>query len=86
MEFSFEPIKTSRNLRYTLGKEITTNKYYLSFLVSPANHSYIEYEEYYEVSEEQFHLFISDEEKLIRFIENFRSGRNKLRLFRLASK
>lgn len=86
MEFSFEPIKISRNLRYTLEKEITTNKYYLSFLVSLANHRYAEYEEYYKISEEEFYLFISDEERLIRFVENFRLGINKLRSFRLVSK
>lgn len=82
MNFIFDPIKISRNLRYTLGKETTTNKYYLSFLVSPANHRYVEDEEYYEISEEQFNLFINDEEKLLQFIESFRAGSIKLRLFR----
>ena len=82
MNFIFDPIKINRNLKHSLGKELTTNKYYLSFLVSPANHRYVEYEEYYEISEEEFNLFINNEEKLLQFIESFRSGGNKLKLFR----
>lgn len=82
MNFIFDPIKISRNLNYALGKELTTNKYYLSFLVSPANHRYVEYEDYYEISEEEFNLFINNEEKLLQFIESFRSDGNKLKLFR----
>lgn len=82
MNFIFDPIKINRNLKYSLGEELTTNKYYLSFLVSPANHRYVEYEEYYEISEEEFNLFINNEERLLQFIESFRSGGNKLKLFR----
>lgn len=43
MKFSYKPIKISRSLKYTLGKELTTNKYYLSFLVSPDNQRYVGY-------------------------------------------
>ena len=82
MKFSYEPIKISRSLKYTLGKELTTNKYYLPFLVSPDNQRYVEYEEYYEISQEKFKLFISDEESLVRLIKNYRLGVNKLKLFR----
>lgn len=60
MNFIFDPIIISRNLKYALGKELTTDKYYLSFLVSPANRRYVEYEEYYEISEEEFNLFINN--------------------------
>ena len=42
MRYEFENVKISREKRYSLGKETTTNKYYLSFPVSPPNQRYVE--------------------------------------------
>ena len=63
-------------LKYTLGKETVTEKYYLSFLVSPATKRYVEYEEYYEISLKQINDFLNDEQILLEFIEDCRKGKN----------
>lgn len=76
MIYNFEPTKISREFRYTLGKETTTERYYLSFLVSPPTKRYVEYEEYYEISYNQLNLFLDDEQKLLYFIEDCRKGKN----------
>lgn len=82
MDYNFEPMKISRKFRYTLGKETTTRKYYLSFLVSPMTKRYVEYEEYYEISFEQFNTFIDKEAELLEFIENcMRGHKNELKIF-----
>ena len=72
MRYEFEDIKISREKRYSLGKETTTNKYYLSFPVSPPNHRYVEYEEYYKISSEQLSDFLETEDSLIEFLEKCR--------------
>ncbi|CAM4131755.1 hypothetical protein PSAR109036_10565 [Psychrobacter arenosus] len=76
MIYDFEPTKISREFRYTLGKETTTERYYLSFLVSPPTKRYVEYEEYYEISFEQINIFLNDEQNLLKFIEDCRRGKN----------
>lgn len=70
MKFNFEPIKISRKFRYTLGKETVTEKYYISFLVSPATKRYVEYEKYYEISLKQVDDLLNDEQCLLEFIED----------------
>ena len=72
MRYEFKNIMTTREKRYSLGKETTTNKYYLSFPVSPPNHRYVEYEEYYEISSEQLSKFLENEDPLIEFLEKCR--------------
>lgn len=69
MKYNFEDIKVNRELRYTLGKETTTEKYYLSF---PVRNSYVDYIEYYEISTEQLNLFINNEEELLVFLDECR--------------
>lgn len=54
MKLNFEPTKISKEFRYTLGKETNHDKYFVSFMMSPALHRYVEYEDYYEISFEQF--------------------------------
>lgn len=82
MIYNFKPIKISREFRYTLGKETITEKYYLSFLVSPATKRYVEYEEYYEISHKQLTSFLDNEQELLYFIEDCRKGKkNELMIF-----
>lgn len=82
MTYNFEPMKISRKFRYTLGKEMTTRKYYLSFLVSPMTKRYVEYEEYYAISFEQFNTFTNNEVELLCFIEKCMKGnKDELRMF-----
>ena len=72
MRYEFENMKISREKRYSLGKETTTNKYYLSFPVSPPNQRYVEFEEYYEISSEQLDEFLENEDALIEFLDKCR--------------
>lgn len=82
MRYEFTSVKVSREKRYTLGKEIITDKYYLSFPVSPPDHRYVEYEEYYEISFEQFNVFMNSEERLLLFIiDCVRKKNDKLMTF-----
>ena len=73
MRYEFENVKISREKRYSLGKETTTNKYYLSFPVSPPNQRYVEFEEYYEISSEQLDEFLENEDVLIEFLVKCRT-------------
>ena len=72
MRYEFKNLKISREKRYSLDRETTTNKYYLSFPVSPPNHRYVEYEEYYEISFEQLNEFLKNEDSLIEFLDQCR--------------
>ncbi len=69
MRYEFESIKVSREKRYTLGKETTTDKYYLSF---PVRNSYVDYIEYYKISHEQLNEFLIDECLLLEFLNKCR--------------
>jgi len=66
MRYEFQDVKVSREKRYALGRETTTDKHYLSF---PVRNSYVDYIEYYEISLEQFNLFLTNEDLLIEFLD-----------------
>lgn len=69
MHYNFSDIKVSKEERYALGKEITTDKYYLSF---PLRNGYVDYSEYYEISPEQLDEFLTNEDVLIDFLTKCR--------------
>ena len=62
MSYDFKDVKINREFRYSLGKEITTGKCYLSF---PVRNSYVDYIEYYELSLEQLNIFMKNEEDFL---------------------
>ena len=66
MSYDFKDVKINREFRYSLGKEITTGKCYLSF---PVRNSYVDYIEYYELSLEQLNIFMKNEEELLDFLD-----------------
>ncbi len=67
----------SRSDRYSLGIEKDSGKYYLSIPVS--NHL-VDYEEYYELSEDEFQLFERDGNSAKNFAEECRKRNHDSRL------
>lgn len=56
----------SRDDRYSLGVESTSGRYYASI---PVSNGIVDYEEYYEISNEQYRTFLNDRTAAIEFVE-----------------
>jgi hypothetical protein len=65
----FEDKYFSRDDRYSLGIESTSGRYYASM---PVSNGIVDYEEYYEITPDQFHVFMSDRDAAIEFVESCR--------------
>ena len=59
----------SRKDRYSLGVETTSRRNYASI---PVSNGLVDYEEYYEITADQFHGFSRDREAALAFIESCR--------------
>jgi hypothetical protein len=59
----------SREDRYSLGVETTSDRHYASI---PVSNGIVDYEEYYEITPNQYHLFLSDSGAAIEFVESCR--------------
>ncbi|WP_375489440.1 hypothetical protein [uncultured Mycobacterium sp.] len=56
----------SREDRYSLGIETTSGRYYASI---PVSNGIVDYEEYYEITPEQYRAFLDDRHAAIDFVE-----------------
>jgi hypothetical protein len=59
----------SRQNRYSLGVDEVSGRHYASL---PVSTGVVDYEEYYELTDEQFALFLADSASAVRFIEECR--------------
>jgi hypothetical protein len=57
---------TSTADRYSIGVELRSGRYYLSI---PVSSGVVDYEEYYELTEDQYRQFLADKELTIEFAE-----------------
>lgn len=62
----FEDTYFSREDRYSIGVESTTGRYYASI---PVSNGIVDYEEYYELTPDQYHQFLNDRGAAVDFIE-----------------
>lgn len=62
----FDDTYFSREHRYSLGVEAVSGRHYASI---PVSNGIVDYEEYYELSGDQYDAFLRDESAAIGFIE-----------------
>ncbi|HEY1839507.1 MAG TPA: hypothetical protein VGG53_04660 [Mycobacterium sp.] len=65
----FDDTYFSRDDRYSLGVESTSGRKYASI---PVSNGVVDYEEYYEITSDQYHEFLSDRNAAIQFVESCR--------------
>lgn len=66
----FKDLFANKESRYSLGREEGSARYYLSI---PVSNSFVDYEEYYEISQADFNLFLSNTEQAAFFADECRS-------------
>ena len=59
----------SREDRYSLGVEATSERHYASI---PVSNGIVDYEEYYEITPDQYQVFLSNKDAAIEFVESCR--------------
>lgn len=69
--------KFSRELRFSIGIEQESSKYFISF---PAYNGMVEYEEYYEISQQEFHNFSLDLNNASAILQRCRERKEENRL------
>jgi hypothetical protein len=62
----FDDTYFSRDDRYSIGVESTSGGYYASI---PVSNGIVDYEEYYELSQDQYDNFLNDSAAAIEFVE-----------------
>jgi hypothetical protein len=62
----FDDVFFSREDRYSIGVESTSGRYYASI---PVSNGIVDYEEYYELTEDQYQEFLRDKAAAIAFVE-----------------
>ena len=62
----FEDTYFSREDRYSIGVESTSGRFYASI---PVSNGIVDYEEYYELTPDQYHEFLRDSPAAIKFVE-----------------
>ena len=65
----FEDTYFSKEDRYPLGIESTSGRHYVSI---PVSNGIVDYEEYYEITPDEYHLFLSDKAAAVEFVESCR--------------
>ena len=65
----FEDAYFSREHRYSIGIESMLGRYYASI---PVSNGIVDYEEYYELTSDQYHEFLRDENAALEFVEDCR--------------
>lgn len=65
----FDDTFFSRDDRYSLGIESTSGRHYASI---PVSNGIVDYEEYYEITPEQYQGFLGDPAAAIEFVESCR--------------
>lgn len=59
----------SKEDRYSLGVEALSGQYYASI---PVSNGIVDYEEYFEITPDQYHAFLNNRDAAIEFIESCR--------------
>ncbi len=62
----FDDIFFSKEDRYSIGVESTSGRYYASI---PVSNGIVDYEEYYELTEDQYRNFLGDRGAAVAFVE-----------------
>ncbi|WP_081292887.1 hypothetical protein [Mycobacterium colombiense] len=62
----FDDTYFSREDRYSIGIESTSGRYYASI---PVSNGIVDYEEYYELTPDQYQQFLGDRKTAVEFIE-----------------
>lgn len=65
----FDDTYFSREDRYSIGVESMSGRYYASI---PVSNGIVDYEEYYELTPDQYHAFLRDSAAAIQFVEAYR--------------
>jgi hypothetical protein len=65
----FEDTYFSKEDRYSLGIESTSGRHYVSI---PVSNGIVDYEEYYEITPDEYQLFLSDKAAAVEFVESCR--------------
>ncbi|MGB8206538.1 MAG: hypothetical protein WCF69_02845 [Mycobacterium sp.] len=65
----FEDTYFSKEDRYSLGIESTSGRHYVSI---PVSNGIVDYEEYYEITPDEYHQFLSDKAAAVEFVESCR--------------
>lgn len=62
----FDDTFFSREDRYSIGVESMSGRYYVSI---PVSNGIVDYEEYYQITEDEYHRFLHDKAAAIGFAE-----------------
>ena len=73
----FTDIKFSKSKRFSIGQEENSGKYYLSF---PVSNQLVEYEEYYEITVNEFNDYIQNLDNAIPLLEKCKQHKEDHRL------
>jgi hypothetical protein len=65
----FDDTYFSREDKYSLGIESTSGRQYASI---PVSNGIVDYEEYYEITPDQYRAFLSDRDAAIEFVQSCR--------------
>jgi hypothetical protein len=65
----FEDTYFSREDRYSIGIESTSGRHYASI---PVSNGIVDYEEYYEITPDQYQIFLRDTDAAVDFVESCR--------------
>jgi hypothetical protein len=74
----FKDIQFSRQNRFSIGIEEETGKFYLSFPVTTTG--FADYEEFYEITNEEFSSFSSDLDKALELLKRCKERKEDNRL------
>lgn len=77
MKMEFRDILVRKEDRYSIGIEEQAGKYYLSI---PVANNFVDYEEYYEINEDEFHAFNVSAAAAAEFVQQCRIRKQDNRL------
>lgn len=69
----FTDLKVSSEHRFSIGIEEESSKYFLSI---PVSNEYVDYEEYYEISQKMFEDYNADMSKALEFVNQCRNRKH----------
>lgn len=82
MEFSFKDIFISRDLKFSVGLESNSEKYYVSVLI-PTDNRMSDYEIYYWLPKEYEEFIYSQPIKIFKFVQECMKGFHKDKIINL---
>jgi len=74
---NFDDVFVDREKRFSLGIETHSGRYYLAF---PVSNMLVDYEEYYELSQEEFERYTGDPATAVPFLQEARNHEHDDRL------